>query len=202
MYLVYSLQLLSKCESKIEIEIEIVNAIIDHYKNLYKTLCHKSKAFVKKFEDLVPTTLELPEKAQACDKPIKALKEKLEQKRNKKLANIETHVTRGKKYVSKKKEPKQQHLNSRRQNNPQLPKQPPQLTRRDSAPATHPNNIPIHQPRHVPFEIPPRTRTEDHNTGRNRNTIIELITRTIQNMITQMSLYFHQPHFPMRNFHY
>jgi len=106
-------------------EIEIVNAIIDHYKDLYKILCKKSKAFVKKFEDLVPTTPELPEKAQACDKPIKALKEKLEQKRNKKLANIETHVTRGEKYVSKKKEPKQQCLNSRRQNNPQLPRQPP-----------------------------------------------------------------------------
>jgi len=63
--------------------------------------------FVKKIESLAPTTPELPQKTEECDKPIKALKEKLQQKRNKKLATIETHVTRGHKYVSKQKESKQ-----------------------------------------------------------------------------------------------
>lgn len=189
-------------------EIEICQAILDHYKERFDILCKKSKAFTNRMEELAPENPELQTKTPEVDKPIKELKEKLVQKRKKKLTDIQTHLQRSETYITKKREPRQP-LNQRRQNNNRPQHQQPTSSRREHAtrgtPTYHRETPPM--PRQVHFDLPPRNpppraRTADLNTEPDRNTINDLITRTIQQMIFQMSPYFHQPHYPRMNSYY
>ena len=98
-------------------EIETVQTIIEHYKEIHSNLCHKAKATVKRIEQLVPKNPDLETKVENTNKSTQAMKEKLTQKRAKKLNDIETHVMRTEKFASKKKEPRtHQNLNSQQQN--------------------------------------------------------------------------------------
>lgn len=202
-------------------EIDIVNTILSHYKNIFQQLCRKSDAFRKTMDERNPSNPTISDKVKEIDKPIKTMKEKLTQKRTNKLNKLDTHIKRSNNYITKTKPPRQQlnsrdrNTNRRPTNQPPIYNQPPRQPRpptqtyqqlgqihhrREEQPTyatvTNPN-----RQKQVRFDLP-RPRTEDHNTLLDENTIKDLITRTVQNMITQMSPYYHQQNFPMRNWNY
>jgi len=143
-------------------EIEIVEAIIEHYEETFQILRNKSEAFIKKIEELQTKNQDpdLHRKTKEIDKPIQELRDNLKEKRKKKIAKLETHIKRSETIAKTSKRPKRrpplsqqtprqqnyQHLNYQQQNNHRLPHSQIQSQSRQPPPQ-------IRQP---PQQIPPR----------------------------------------------
>ena len=166
-------------EIQLNAELEIVNTILTHYHQLFKTLCSKNKILIKKLEDLTTTTPNLGKKTQEIDKPIKLMKSKLQEKRTKKLNNIKTHTQRGENYVTKKKEPKQTRTN-----------QPPDHQRRPRAPHQHYRDTnyqpPPRRPNRDTSYRPPRRHQKQPFDNYQSDDLQEYITYAVQNVMTEM----------------
>lgn len=205
-------------------EIDIVTAMIEHYEGIFEKLCKKSHAFTKKLESKAQESPDLSTKTLNIDKPIQELKNKLQDKRSRKITSLQTHTTRTVNFVNKKKEPKR-HLNYQERNNngqsqQQQPLHPPSthnLPPRTNAPQPRhyqmpPRNHPSQTtrrpliadlpPRRPLLPTPPNARTAGPSTELDRHYITEVMTKTIQNMIMQMLPFFHQHHLATMNYHY
>ena len=91
-------------EIQLNTEMEIVNAILDHYRPVFRRLCERNKLFIKTRQTI---SLPLHRNFQRIDQPILKFKEDLKQKRTKKISNSQTHIQRGQLYATKK--PKQKY---------------------------------------------------------------------------------------------
>ena len=185
-------------------EMDIVNQIIEHYDTIYRQLCQKSACYIKALEKQPSPTIS--NKVQQIDKPITDMKEKLSQKRNNKLTKLDTHIQRGDRYIKKEK-PTKQRLNYQRRNTDQPRPDPPRQTQRPRPPyhqqrEQRPTYAAVTDPNRQQRNNPPRQRTGDLNTTLDVNTITELVTRTVQQMITRMSPFYHQPDYQTMNYHY
>ena len=156
-------------EIQLNAEMEIVNAILNHYKQLFKTLCSKN---IKRLEELTTTTSNIGKKTQEIDKPIKQMKNKPQEKRTNKLNNIKTHIQIGKTYVSKKKEPKQ--------------------TRADQ-PSDHQRKMPAPHQCDINYKLPQEDPTETPTTNHQEDSSMTTTnTMTCRNTSKQVSFIYEQ----------
>lgn len=189
-------------EIRYNAEMEIVNAILEHYETLYNTLCKKSRALTKKLAELTNDTPDLTNKKEKIDKPIKELKTKLQDKRKKKITTLETHTKWAEDYVTKKQEPERRLNYRERSNNGQIRQQQP---RQQS----------LHSPRE--YRPPPNYQHRDPTTKKTTlsnskncrpqyNARQRLHNTTNHsdstNMITQMLLFYRQQPSQTRNYPY
>ena len=168
-------------EIQLNAEIDTVNAILDHYRPLFRRLCEKNKLFIKRLEELSPSTPQLPEKIKLTDQPILKLKEDLKQKRTNKITNSQTHIQRGQQYATKKRQPRKQ---------PKPDYHPP-----PSHDQTYQQLPRQKQSRQYNRYTPRRYRPENQD-------LKETITNTVQTLLTQLLPYFQQPYHSTRTPYY
>ena len=92
-------------------EIETAQAIIDHYEGLRTTIKLKTEELMKRITELTTTVPDIEKRVEVIDKPIEEMHEKLTRQREQKLKELQSHVERTRKFVTKKKAPPRNHTN-------------------------------------------------------------------------------------------
>ena len=153
-------------------ETEITKAIISHYRQLHSAVSRKAISTINKLTDST-TTEQLEAKIIDLKPDEENLKQKLKNKRSKKLDNTITNVERGQTYAAKTREPRKDNHSNRQQSYHNY-------QRRTRSPRSYLNHQPSYRPPKDRFEYHPR---RDYYPIQGME---ELITRTVQNLLTEM----------------